>query len=487
MGAFWSGVTVLGYLVTLVLIRWVLLSKRRSPSSAIAWMFAIVLLPYLGGLLFVLFGINRVERKAARRLRASRDIGSSLPPLSEYQDTQDADDNQVAEADDVVQILQQTALMRLASCVAETRPLDGNSVELLVDTNRTFGLIEQSIGDARQSIHLEYYIWQPDRSGTRLRNLLIEKAREGVAIRFLYDGLGSSRLSRRFLKPMREAGISIARFLPGSRWWESWSLNLRSHRKIVLVDGRVGFTGGMNIGDEYLGRNPQLGYWRDTHLKIEGPCVLQLQQVFVEDWYCATQEKLTDAKIFPQIPQSGSHCGQVVASGPIGELRVMHTLVFGAINEARESVTLATSYFVPTPALVTALRTAAYRGVRVQLLVAGKSAYHWTVMAGRSFYDELLSSGVEIYEYERGLLHSKTITIDGNWSLVGTPNFDTRSLVLNFEVAVALYDEDLARQLEEQFAEDQKHARQVFPETWSKRPTRQVLLDNICRLFAPVL
>lgn len=468
--------TALGYLLTLVLIRWVLLTKEKQPVSSVAWIMAIVTIPLLGGLLFLIFGINTVERRAARKLRATRAISRTIPELSQYQ----------LIAGEALSP-QQERLMRLATHVTETHPTTGNVVELLADTNRTQALIEQAIQSAEKTIHLEYYIWQPDRTGTRVRDMLIQKVRTGVKVRFLYDGIGSSRLSNRFLQPMRDAGIHVAAFIPGRTFRERWSLNLRNHRKIVIVDGQTGFTGGMNIGDEYLGKNVQLGFWRDTHLRLHGPTVLQLQQVFVEDWYYATNEEVTQPELFPTPVEPGNVTAQVIVGEPAGEARAFHSLMFAAINEAREQVLLATSYFVPPESLVTALETAAQRGVKVRLLLPGKSDHPWTVLAARSYYETLLIAGVEIFEYGGGLLHSKTLTIDGTWSLVGSPNFDNRSLMLNFEVAVAAYDSKTATQLEEQFESDLAKAKRIDPRAWSNRPERYVLAENICRLFAPVL
>jgi cardiolipin synthase len=465
-----------GYLVTLLLIRWVVLTKKRQPMSTVAWILTIILLPYVGGILFLFFGINRVQRRRENRQAARRSMAGSMPSL---------DDSQVSSADSLNE--EQSYLMRLAQRVSGTVPTHGNRIDVIADTNVTLRRIELAILAARESVHLEYYIWRPDRTGTRLRDMLVERARAGVKVRFLYDGFGSLFLRRRFLKPMRDAGVSLASFLPGQSLRERWSINLRSHRKIVVVDGQTGFTGGMNIGDEYHGRNKKFGYWRDTHLELHGPTVLQLQQVFTEDWYYATGEELTQPERFPQPAESGDVCAQVVSGGPDVETAAFHSLMFSAINQARDSVTLATSYFVPTDPLVMALETAALRGVRVRLLVAGKSAHHWTVLAGRSYYDSLLAAGVEIHEYKRGILHSKTLTVDGCWSLVGTPNFDARSLLLNFEVGVAMYDARIAAELEEQFENDLQHARTIRPEHWNMRPLRQVFAENVCRLFSPIL
>lgn len=475
----WESLAALGAMDVLLIalfIPWVLLTRKDNPTSTLAWIMAIVILPFLGGLLFVIFGINRVERRKAGKAQATRAVEAHMPELSSYQ-----------LLPGEVPPGQPERLLRLATRAAGTVATAGNDVEVLPETSRTLELIEAAVLSARETLHLEYYIWQPDRTGTRLRDLLIQKARDGVQVRFLYDKIGSSALTQRFLKPMRRAGIHVSSFLPGPNWRERWSINLRSHRKIAVVDGRVGFTGGMNIGDEYLGKNRTLGYWRDTHLRLLGPTVLQLQQIFVEDWYYATGEELTGPGYFPPPVAGGNVAAQIVPSGPTGPVNAMHALIFSAINEARDRVLLTTSYFVPTPALVTALESAAYRGARVRILVPGRAAYQWTVWAARSYYDSLLRAGAEIYEYERGLMHAKTLTVDGQWSLVGTPNLDARSLLLNFEVAAVLYDARIASQLEEHFERDLAQSRRIPAGNWEGRPVGRRLVENVCRLFAPVL
>jgi cardiolipin synthase A/B len=467
----------LAYVLTLVLIRWVLLLKKREPTSSVAWILLIITLPVLGGLLFLVFGINRVERKAVGMKRETRRIlGPNLPELAQFE----------SKAKDSREPLQ-NGLMRLATQINLMPATFGNRVEVLDRTPRTFALMVEAIEAAKHTLHLEYYIWRPDRTGTHLRDLLIQKAREGVAVRFLYDGIGSITLSARFLRPMREAGILVAAFLPGRAFLHRWSVNLRSHRKILVVDGTVGFTGGMNIGDEYLGKNRQLGYWRDTHLRLHGPAVLQLQQVFVEDWLFATNEELSLPAVFPVPEACGTDVAQVLVGEPIGDASTFHSVLFAAINDARKQILLATSYFVPPESLVTALESAALQGVRVRLLLSGRSAYFWTLAAGRSYYESLLRAGVEIYEYQHGLMHAKTLTIDHEWSLVGTANFDNRSLFLNFEVGVAVYDERVATELEDQFERDIAHSNRILLDEWLERSETRVLTENLWRLFAPVL
>lgn len=468
--------TIAGYLVTLILIRSVLLTKKAQSSSTVAWILVILLIPLLGGVLFIIFGINRVDRRRRVKDAKDRSIRRQLPGISQYQILPSEVESEIARN-----------VFRLANRVDRHLLTTGNDIRVITDTNQTLGLIEQAIGAARETIHLEYYIWQRDKTGVKLRDLVIRKAREGVRVRFLYDGIGSLYLNNRFLQPMRDVGIEAAAFLPGASLRERWSLNLRNHRKIVVVDGRIGFTGGMNIGDEYLGRNRRRGYWRDTHLRAEGASVLQLQQVFAEDWYYATNEALTDLSLFPDTDEPGSMMAQAIASGPTGHLNTSRVVFFEAINQARRSIQLTTGYFVPPLDLAQALESAALRGVRVRLLVPGRSSYPWTIYAGRSYYESLFDAGVEVYEYQRGAMHAKTITIDGEWSLVGGANLDMRSLALNFEVGIALCDRHIAHQLETQFEADLQQSRRINPEAWSNRQTWRVLAENGCRMFSPVL
>lgn len=474
---YWVHLEILGgYLLTLGLLPVVLLTKKKEPVSTIAWILCIVVLPYAGALLFLIFGINRVQRRLRVRRRTTNVIAGALPRLNEQHHAA------AVQLSDL-----QKTMAHVCKRLGGTRATNGNSLKILSNGNEAFAEIELAIADAKTSIHLEYYIWQPDRAGTRLRDLLIAKAEEGVEVRFLYDGLGSMRLSRRFLTAMEGAGIAIAPFVPGESLRERWSFNLRSHRKIVVCDGEIGFTGGMNIGDEYLGRDPFFGYWRDTHLRMTGPTVRQLQEIFCLDWWYATGEDLRDDRYFPTPHRDGEIEAQILAGGPDLPVAVFHDLFFAAIGEARRNVNLTTSYFVPPPALVAALEVAAQRGVRTRVMLSGPKTYWHTRHAARSYYDSLLAAGVEIHEYVRGQMHSKVLTVDGDWTFVGTPNFDARSLFLNFEVGVAIYDSGLARQLDDLFAADLPDCHQVDRDAWQSRPVIERLKENYCRLFSPVL
>lgn len=476
MTSLWLGCLVAVYLLTLLLIPFSLLSRRKHRSSTFAWIFAIVFLPGLGPLVYTVFGMDGVRRRQRERERMLREIMPALESLGGFEaPSQEGLTSQQREIETVA-----ARLTRMESTL-------GNAAELIPETPRAFERMEQAIREARDSINIQFYIWRADELGTRFRDLLIEQARRGVQVRFIYDGIGSMFLGRRFLRPMRDAGIEVAPSLPGSHLRERWSINLRNHRKSLIVDGRVGFTGGLNVGDEYVGRSESYGFWRDTMLILRGPAVLQLQHAFAEDWFFATKENLASDRLFPRPDPAGQVRAQVLPGGPDHDPNVLDTVLFTALTAAKRSITLATSYFVPPEDLVMALAAAALRGVDVRLLTAGTSNFIHTLEAGRSFYEFLLETGVQIYEYQKGLYHAKTLTIDGCWSLVGSPNFDMRSLMLNFEIAVALYDEHIARNLEEHFERDLAHARRIDRNEWLHRPRTSLIKENFFRLFAPVL
>lgn len=469
-------ILVLAYFFTWLLIPWVLLKRTVHPSASVAWIMAIIFIPFLGPLIFATFGVTRWEqRRTPQKREASATIDRQIPDRrKEFSLPED-------------QLGTWSSLARLTTRLTGARVMANNQVELLPDTKRSAEIIEQIIREAKDWIHVEFYILRHDKLGTKLRDLLIEKAREGVQVRVLYDGLGSIWIGRKFLKPLQAAGVHTAPFNPGFKLATLLTLNLRNHRKIVISDGQVGFTGGMNIGDEYIHKTKSFGHWRDTQLRIRGPVILQFQQVFARDWFYATGEALTPEKYYPRPEQPGRVPAMVVSDGPDNEVDVFYTLFVAALGIAQHQVILATPYFVPPEGVAVALETAALRGVRVKIIVANRGNFPWTLKAGQSYYDNLLKAGAEIYEYQKGLYHPKTLTVDGHWSLVGTPNCDFRSFILNFEIAVSLFDDGVAAELEKEFEEDLRHARQIDAESWQRRSTITILQERFWRLFAPLL
>ncbi|CAM2060145.1 cardiolipin synthase A/B [Desulfovibrionales bacterium] len=469
--------TMGGYLLTFVLIPRILLD-RRGPEATMAWILAIALLPYIGAAIFYLFGRTCIRLRVRKRRLLHWDFLRRL----------DGFDAPEAEAERLVAALpEQTRSLSLMSTAFDGTLLSpGNRVQTYIDGNVAYTAMEEAIENAQRHVHLMSYIYRADTTGRRFRDLLSAKAQEGVEVRLLVDGFGGSELNGAFIAPLLAAGARFGRFSPMFLARGHWRPNLRNHRKILIVDGTIGFTGGLNIGDEYANRKHCYAPWRDTHLQLEGPAARQLQEIFADDWLFSTGEDLTSPDYFPVIPACGPDLVQVIASGPDREPTI-HRIFFTAINQARKRLDITTAYFVPDPAVLLAIKAAAWRGVAVNVLVPGRSDSHLVRLAGRSYYPELLEAGVRIYEHKPGILHAKTLVIDGIWSTIGSANMDIRSFLLNYEANVLVWSELFAQQMIEIFLADLTAA---TPVTLSRlatvsRPRR--LAEAICRALSPVL
>ena len=302
----------------------------------------------------------------------------------------------------------------------------------------------------------------------------------------LYDHAGSFSLNTSFLAPLVAAGGEVAAFLPVMRISRHLNLTLRNHRKIVVVDGKIGFAGGINIGEEYLSGSKRRKRWRDTHARIEGPAVLRLQEVFAEDWYFTTHRDLNDARYIPEPEAKGDELVQVLASGPDHSGEVIHRILFTAITRAERSVLVTTPYLIPDQAMEIALETAALRGVDVRILIPRRSDHRLIDHAARSFLPELLGAGVRVFAYGAGMMHAKTAVVDGVWSTVGSANMDVRSFRLNFEANLVVYGHNLATRLTEVIEADLLNATEIRNPT-AKRHYRQRVIEGACRILAPVL
>ncbi len=301
---------------------------------------------------------------------------------------------------------------------------------------------------------------------------------------------GSQGLDDSFVLVLENAGGKFARFMPVMPLRPTWRPNLRNHRKILVVDGRVGFCGGLNIGEEYQGRKKKFAPWRDTHMRLEGPAVWRLQEIFCEDWHFAADENLLSRKYYPDFSADGcpgKEMVQVVDSGPDKRYETIRAVFFSAINAARENVYLTTPYFIPGDAMLLALKVASWRGVDVRILLPGKSDLLLVKWAGRSYYRELLEAGIRLYEHRPGILHAKTMAIDGSWTTVGSANLDIRSFRLNFEVNVLISGRAFAARMEEIFASDLEHAHEITTQQMRDEPRLKRFAQSVCRVLSPVL
>ena len=422
------------YLVWLGL--WIVLQKRE-PAATLSWLVSLAALPYIGFAIYYLLGPQKITRHRARRLRHR----ASLAREPE------------GPGDDSVE------LRTLAHATTGLAPTTAQQVRLLVDGGSKFPALLAAIAEARDHVHLEYYIYCPDRTGTALRDALVERARAGVKVRLLMDAMGSKQAKQRFFAPLLDAGGELAWFHPAQPWtlWKRPWVNLRTHRKIVVIDGRVGFLGGINITDEEDERLRDDAY-RDLHLRVEGDVVRALQEVFVEDWAYATETRDFVGDVVRAMParQSGPIRAQLLSSGPDSPWEAIHRLHVGAIHAAGKRVWLATPYFVPGEAAMMALTSAALGGLDVRLLVPKMSDSRLVTYCVRSYFDDLLAAGVKVYEYGPRMLHTKAMLVDDHLAIIGTANFDHRSFRLNFEASL-LFDDagvaaDLAQVIEREFA-----------------------------------
>lgn len=452
---------------------WIILQKR-SPVSTLLWIFTLALLPYGGFAVYYFFGPQRLKRRRLKRLRSRVGI-STQTELARLRES----------PHDVPLPMAQMAALGVATCDAPVST--ATDVRLLVGGGETYEAFLAAIDGARDHINIEFYIFEPDRIGTAVRDRLIARARDGVKIRFLVDALGSSSLGRKFLRPLREAGVHVAFFHDvkiGRRLRPV--TNFRNHRKILIVDGRIGFTGGINITDDEDERVRSDAY-HDVHIRFEGGAVRWLQMVFLEDWAYSTNQRTEVAEVQSLLPEMtpGEHFVQILSSGPDDPRESIHRMQLAAINAATERVWLTTAYFVPTAAALMSLTLAAQRGVDVRVLVPCVSDSRVVTAAARSYFDELIDAGVKVWEYQDRMLHSKTLVVDQTYSFVGTANFDTRSFVLNFEVTALIYGPDMASNLNRQFEIDLRRSSRVARNR-KVSPLRR-LGDATARLFSPVL
>ena len=472
---------MVGYLLAFIIILRIVL-QRREPTATLAWVLFILLLPYVGAALYLLVGRRRLNRQIRKR-RARQ---TELIPHLERQE-QEVAQFQVEEAPANLTRPSDRELVLLSNRMGSRPPTCGNRVELLAKAKDTYWELEACIEGAKDHVHMLYYIFEDDPTGKRFRDLLVKKAKEGVMVRLLTDGVGSYGLDS-FMGPLRAAGGQHAEFLPVGAFRRHWNLNLRNHRKIAVIDGRVGFTGGVNIADSYMPRRwRKIPPWRDTHITLRGPGVQHLQEVFAEDWFFATGRDLISERWYPEQQPAGDDVVQIIASGPDTATEPIQRIFFTAVTMAKERVWLTTPYFIPDQAMCVALETAALRGVDVRLLLPQHSDHPLVLYAGRSYYDTLLESGVKIYEYGASFLHAKSLVVDRTWGTVGSANMDVRSFRLNFEVNAAIYSQRFVDRLAEVFIQDLAGAEQVTSKHRDTRKMPQRVAESVSRLLSPVL
>lgn len=479
-------------LALIVLVANVILSglvvffERRNPASTWAWLLVLLFVPIFGFLAYMVFGRNS---KREKMFREKEKYDQEVYYKYLFHDVHSAEKvkqqkacienrGKLVEADYVTDL----AHLHLNSGNWMTF---NNQVEYFNNGKEKFEALVRDIRNAKKFIHLEYYIWRGDRLGTRLMEELAKKAAEGVEVRLLYDGIGNARLPSYFFDKLHAAGGHTAAFLPRF----VVRLNYRNHRKLAIIDGEIGYIGGFNVGDEYLGIVKRYGPWRDTHLRFRGDAIDQMQMRFIKDWNFTAKSGIIhlSAKYFPERPQFDGVRTQIVSSGPDTQWKNVRNGYFKMINEAESHVFLTTPYFVPDDGIFEALRVAALAGLDVRIIIPGNPDHFFVYWASMSYLGELLEAGVKVYQYERGFIHAKVLTIDGTVASVGSANMDIRSFELNFEVNAFMYDEAVTKRLETDFKNDLRSCVEITKDWYHHRKWWFRVNEAIARLVSPML
>ena len=441
----------------------VIILDNRNPVKTMAWILILMFLPIVGLVFYFFFGRSQRRVRMIGKKSYSRLLKK---PMAEY-----------LAQDSCALPINYSRLISLFRNTNQAFPFDGNRVEAYTLGLSMLQSLLRELGKATKHIHMEFYIFEDDAIGRLVRDVLMEKARAGVEVR---------HVPNRFFEEMREAGIEVRSFLKVRFPLFTSKVNYRNHRKIVVIDGRIGFVGGMNLAERYM-RGFSWGIWRDTHLLLEGKAVHGLQTAFLLDWYFVDRTLITSTRYFPKIENCGTSLAQIVTSEPVGPWKdIMQGLVI-SISSAKKYFYIQTPYFLPTEAVLVAMQTAALSGVDVRLMLPMRADNRLTHLGSCSYLADVLYSGVKVYFYKKGFLHSKLMVSDDELSTVGSTNVDFRSFEHNFEVNAFIYDTETALQMREIFLQDQRDCVQVFLKNWVKRPWYRKAAESVVRLMAPLL
>jgi len=447
----------------------------RTSQGATAWVISLITLPYIAIPLYWFFGRSKFNGYTVARKEAEKLVNEKLKDVVTQAKNYTPDESSLG-------IFESTAQQ-----LVKMPYLQANALDLLIDGKKTFQSIFAGIDEAKKYILLEFYIIRDDTLGLQIQHALIQKAKEGVQIYFLYDEIGSYQLSQGYLDTMRQAGIQVYNFHTQKGIRNRFQINFRNHRKIVVIDGKSAWIGGHNIGDEYLSKSKKFGHWRDTHIKITGASVIAVQKTFIEDWYWATESFIKHLQWNPIPSQKENKKILIVPSSPADRLETASLMFIQAINAAKKRIWISSPYFVPDGAISKALQLAGLRGVDVRILIPDKADHILVYLAAFTYFKNVGATGVKFFRYNNGFLHQKVMLIDDSHATVGTANLDNRSLRLNFEITALITDKPFAQEIKAMFENDFKHAYEINITEIEKKSFLFKLITRLARLTSPVL
>ncbi|WIV20108.1 cardiolipin synthase [Paenibacillus polygoni] len=478
--------TVILFLILLYLFQTMLLLllEYKRPEKAAVWIFISFCLPLIGIWLYRIAG--RPYGKSVSMTSEERMVWNEMHSqisgkVSRVTSIEGMKNEDFAHNLRLYNLLSEIPNSTITSC---------NHTDYYAEGDPLFTALYQDLKEAKEHIHLEFYIIRHDIMGTIFQDLLIKKSLEGVQVRIICDGFGSKSLSKPFIQRMKDAGVEVHFFLPPLHALKLRKINYRNHRKIVVIDGKIGYTGGMNIGDEYKGESLKLGFWRDTHMRMHGDAVYYLQMAFIKDWRLVSGQTLRSSLVpvlFPEHHCKGTEQIQVIASGPDETRHPIQEMCFNAIATAHSKVYITTPYFIPDVALMTAIKTAARSGVDVRVLIPGRADYKIVLLASLSHLEELMEAGVTFYRYQKGFVHAKVVIVDQLLAAVGSANLDMRSFYSNFELTAVMYSRRALDQLTADFEHDLQNSKQIELSEFKQRSRASKCAEVVCRLLSPLL
>jgi cardiolipin synthase len=452
--------------------------ERRNPEKTIAWLLFFIIFPPLGLFFYIFLGRNWKKNKLndTTNINIEELVYHAMRHIKDYE---------------------YSTLIELLSKNSESPLFNDNSIKIFRDGIEKFDALKIELQKATHHIHMEYFIVKNDVLGNEIKNILIEKALEGIQVRFIIDRLGSIRLPSSYIEDMKSAGVDVVQysyFLAPLLRRINTQINYRNHRKIAIIDGKIGFIGGLNIADEYVGKS-RFGYWRDTHIMVKGDFVLGLQAVFLDD-YLTIKEVNEEPyyygndfdKFFPHTETSEGKLMQLVKSGPDSEFPAIMQAIFKMITMAKDHIYITSPYFIPSDSIMNALRIAALSGIKIHILFPGRYDHILAWYASRTYLSELIKNGVRIYFYDpNSFIHAKTIIVDGKIATVGTANMDIRSFDLNYEINAVIYDEETAEELEDIFFDDLKKSKRIKDDYFDNQPLNIKMFEAFSRIFSALL